>query len=109
MSLEKTVYMNQLFELYGQLLTQKQAEMLALYYEEDYSLSEIADHYEISRQGVRDNIKRGESSLETYEAQLKLLNRRQKRQTYYQQILSMSNDQAVKQVIHTLIDEEYEQ
>ena len=101
--------MNQLFELYGQLLTQKQAEMLALYYEEDYSLSEIADHYEISRQGVRDNIKRGESSLETYEAQLKLLNRRQKRQTYYQQILSMSNDQAVKQVIHTLIDEEYEQ
>ena len=109
MSLEKTVYMNQLFELYGQLLTQKQAEMLALYYEEDYSLSEIADHYEISRQGVRDNIKRGESSLETYEAQLKLLNRRQRRQTYYQQILSMSNDQAVKQVIHTLIDEEYEQ
>lgn len=108
MSLEKTVYMNQLFEFYQGLLTHKQAEMLALYYEEDYSLSEIAHHYNISRQGVRDNIKRGELSLEYYEDQLRLLAHRQTRLNYYQRILSLSKNDEVKELIQQLINDEYE-
>lgn len=52
-----------LLDIYGGVLTDKQREMLELYYNEDLSLSEIAANEGISRQGVRDSIKRGEESL----------------------------------------------
>lgn len=108
MSLEKTVYMNQLFELYEGLLTPKQAEMLSLYYEEDYSLSEIAQYYDISRQGVHDNIKRGEAALEHYEAQLHLLAQRDKRWQHYQAMMTCDEIQSLKTHIQLLMDEEYD-
>ncbi len=52
-----------LLDIYGGVLTEKQREMLELYYNEDLSLSEIAANEGISRQGVRDSIKRGEDAL----------------------------------------------
>ena len=52
-----------LLDIYGGVLTEKQREMLELYYNEDLSLSEIAEGEGISRQGVRDSIKRGEETL----------------------------------------------
>ena len=52
-----------LLDCYGELLTIKQREYMELYYCEDLSLSEIAEHENISRQGVRDSIKRGEAEL----------------------------------------------
>lgn len=52
-----------LLDIYGGVLTDKQREMLELYYNEDLSLSEIAANEGISRQGVRDSIKRGEETL----------------------------------------------
>lgn len=78
--------MNQLVGFYQYLLTAKQQEMLQLYYEEDFSLAEIADHYQISRQAVRDNLKRSEKAMEQYEAQLQLIARRDQRARYFQQI-----------------------
>lgn len=62
-----------LLDLYGKLLTEKQYDVLDLYYNNDYSLSEIGELLKISRQGVRDNIKRGEESLFKYESALLLL------------------------------------
>ena len=58
--------------VYGQLLTEKQRDVLDLYYNEDLSLSEIAENTGISRQGVRDSIKRGEEALTYFEQTLKL-------------------------------------
>lgn len=81
MAIHKTLRMNQLFDFYQALLTQKQQQMLELYYEEDLSLAEIAEHYAISRQAVHDNIRRGEKALEDYEAKLELLTRRNARMT----------------------------
>lgn len=52
-----------LLDIYGGVLTDKQRDVLDLYYNEDLSLSEIAANDEISRQGVRDSIKRGEETL----------------------------------------------
>ena len=52
-----------LLDIYGDVLTEKQRDVLDLYYNEDLSLSEIASNDEISRQGVRDSIKRGEETL----------------------------------------------
>lgn len=52
-----------LLDFYGEMLTEKQRNCLAYYYEEDLSLSEIAENEGISRQGVRDSIKRAEAQL----------------------------------------------
>ena len=70
MEVEKTNRMNALFECYATLLTQKQMNYMELYYADDYSLGEIAEEYEISRQAVYDNIKRTEKNLEDYERKL---------------------------------------
>lgn len=108
MSLERTVWMNQLFAYYGNLLTDKQYAMLSLYYEEDYSLAEIAEHYQISRQGVHDNIKRAEAALERYEDQLQLYALRKQRIALYQQLESLVKDQTSQEIINQLMKLEYE-
>ncbi len=59
-------------DFYGEILTEKQRDVLELYYNEDLSLAEIAEHEKISRQGVRDSIKRGEESLLDLESKLKI-------------------------------------
>ena len=62
-----------LFDFYGVLLTDRQREMMELYYREDLSLGEIAGKYEISRQAVYDAIKRSEKTLKRFEKKLGLL------------------------------------
>ncbi len=56
-----------LMDIYGNALTEKQRDMLADYYERDFSLSEIADNYGISRQAVHFAVKQAEDSLNGYE------------------------------------------
>lgn len=70
--LQKTTRMNFLYDFYHALLTEKQQEYMALYYRDDYSLVEIAELSNVSRQAVYDNIRRTEQSLEMYEEKLKL-------------------------------------
>jgi predicted DNA-binding protein YlxM (UPF0122 family) len=64
-----------LLTFYGPLLTERQQKLLALYCEEDFSLSEIAAREGISRQGVYDAVRRGARQLEEYEAMLGLAER----------------------------------
>lgn len=71
--LEKLSQMVWLKDFYGPLLTEKQRTILSLYYENDFSLSEIADEMNISRQGVYDLVKRAEHQLLQYEQKLGLL------------------------------------
>ena len=59
-----------LIEMYSPVLTENQRSMMEMYYYEDLSLAEIADNCGISRQGVRDSIKRGESALKDLEDKL---------------------------------------
>lgn len=61
-----------LLDFYGGILTDKQRDVIDLYYNQDLSLSEIAEHESISRQGVRDSIKRGEVMLYQYEDKLRI-------------------------------------
>lgn len=68
-----TFYMSMLFDFYGELLTEKQKELFDLYYNEDLSLSEIAEHAGISRQGVRDTIVSAETTLRDTEEKLGLM------------------------------------
>lgn len=64
-----------LLDFYGELLTEKQRVCFDLHYNEDLSLSEIAEQCGISRQGVWDNIRRAESALEDIEAKTGLVRR----------------------------------
>ncbi len=71
--MEKTVQISILLETYGKLLTEKQYQMLDDYYNNDLSLSEIAENANITRQAVRDNLKKGESKLLEYEEKLGIM------------------------------------
>ena len=64
-----------LFDFYGDMLTEKQQQVVELYYDEDLSLAEIAENQNITRQGVRDNIKRSEEKLFELEEKLGLFKR----------------------------------
>ena len=68
--------MGELFDFYGQLLTERQQEMMTFYYHQDLSLGEIAERIGISRQAIYDNLRRSEKLLEDYDQKLQLLARR---------------------------------
>lgn len=78
--LEKTTRINYLFDFYHSLLTSKQRNYMQLYYLDDFSLGEIAEEFNVSRQAVYDNIKRTEAMLEQYEEKLRLFAKFQERQ-----------------------------
>ena len=64
-----------LYEIYGALLTEKQRQCLELYFCEDYSLAEVAEEMQVSRQAIHDLLKRVEQTLEHYEEMLGFLQR----------------------------------
>lgn len=71
--MDKVYEISLLLDFYGQLLTVRQYEILDMHYSNDYSLGEIAEELNISRQGVYDNIKRGVSALKEFESKLGLV------------------------------------
>lgn len=79
--LEKTNRMNLLLAFYEPLLTDRQRTFLKQYFHEDFTLGEIAEVFDISRQAVFEHIKRAESTLEEYEHKLGLLAKHDARRT----------------------------
>lgn len=75
MNTEKDLRVSVLLDYYSPMLTEKQRDVIDLYYNEDLSLSEIAEHEKITRQGVRDSIKRGEQTLYEMEEKFRLAER----------------------------------
>lgn len=71
----KDLKISYLLDFYGEMLTPPQREMIEAYYNEDLSLGEIAEEREISRQGVRDAVKRAELQLTEMEEKLGLVKR----------------------------------
>ena len=59
-----------LFDFYGELLTEKQRELMDSYYNQDFSIVEIAELRQTSRQSVWDGIRRAQQQLHHYEEQL---------------------------------------
>lgn len=64
-----------LMDFYGQLLTERQFQIIDMHYNNDLSLGEIADNLNISRQGVHDSIKKGKIQLNKLEQELGLVSR----------------------------------
>jgi len=71
--MEKNVTVSILCQIYGNLLTTKQLEIITDYYDNDLSLSEIAENNQITRQAVRDIIKKAEKKLFEFEEKLSFM------------------------------------
>jgi predicted DNA-binding protein YlxM (UPF0122 family) len=70
---EERVKIGLLLDLYGNILTEKQKQTMDLYFQQDYSLSEISEQLSITRQAVRDSLLRAETTLFDTDARLGLL------------------------------------
>lgn len=115
---EKTFEMTMLFDFYGEFLTDKQKEYFDLYYNEDLTLSEIAETNGITRQGVRDNLHRAEKTLLETERRIGLVkkfgeNRRAiyKIESCARDIIEKTSDPVVmdfaEEIIHSLENLKY--
>lgn len=81
-----------LLDYYGDFLTDKQLDIMQLYYDEDMSLTEIAEHLKITRQGVRDAIKRSEDTLIDIESKIGLVGKREHLIKTVNHVKDMMND-----------------
>ena len=106
-NMDKHIEISVLWEIYGKLLTEKQYEVLNDYYNNDLSLSEIAENNNISRQGVRDLIKKGESKLFEYEEKLGIMKKTQENEQTIQLILAQlskiqdnSSDRKIEKILN---------
>jgi predicted DNA-binding protein YlxM (UPF0122 family) len=73
--MEKDLTVSLLLDFYAAFLTEKQREIMDMYYNLDYSLSEVAEAQSITRQGAMDAVKRGVSKLKGMEQELKLMHK----------------------------------
>lgn len=92
--MEDRFKMSILMDLYGTLLTDKQRDILNLYYNDDLSLAEIAENMETSRQAVFDIIKRCHKILLEYEQRLGLMEKETGRENSKAELLQMLNSLA---------------
>ena len=109
MEIEKTNRMNTLFEFYATLLTDKQMNYIELYYADNYSLAEIAEEFNVSRQAVYDNIKKKKKVLEGYEEKLHLFSNYVVRNQLIDELLAeYASDQHLTAVLREIqkIDED---
>ena len=86
--MDKKVEISMLCEIYGKLLTEKQLDIMDNYYNLDLSLSEIAENEGITRQAVRDIIKKGENKLFEFEEKLGIMKKTMKQEEKIANILS---------------------
>lgn len=105
--MEEKVKISMLLEIYGKLLTEKQYQMLEDYYNHDLSLSEIAENQNITRQAVRDNIKKGENKLFELEEKLQIMEKMMKQEKLLQEVLSelgkiqeVSSDKKIEKILN---------
>ena len=91
MKVENSIKISVLLEIYGKLLTNKQYDLLNDYYNHDLSLAEIAENENITRQAVRDNLKKGERKLFDYEEKLGIMKKNRMQEEQIAMILSEIN------------------
>ena len=98
--MKEFVYYNELFEIYGNLLTDKEKETFKDYYCEDLSLSEIADNKSISRAAVQKMVSNVIDKLNYYETMLKVYEKSKS----LKECLESKNIDEIKQKINEVLD-----
>ena len=99
--MKEFVYYNCLFDLYSELLTEKEQETFKDYYQEDLSLAEIAEENNISRTAVQKTIKSVLEKLNYYEDKLNIFHKNEK----LRKILEINNVDEIKNVIEEILGE----
>ncbi len=84
-----------LLEMYGCMLTDRQRELMEFYYWEDMSLGEAAEYLGITRQAVRDGIKRGEQTLSLYEQKLAMAEKISRCREIFDTITEISDENSI--------------
>ena len=102
---EKNLNIGFLLDFYGDLLPERKHSVMDMYYNEDLSLAEIANELGISRQGVRDIIKKSEEELFFYEDKLKLATRLKNIEASASELKQLSDSQELSNEIKEKISE----
>ena len=107
--MEKKIELGMLCDIYGNLLTEKQKEVINDYANQDLSLTEIAENNNITRQAVNDIVKKGETKLLEYEQTLGIMKKQLETEKQIQNILSElskitdnSSDKKVERILNSV-------
>ncbi len=97
---EEYIYYNELFDIYGNLLNEREKEIYELFYEEDLSLQEIADSRQVSKSAIGNAIKIINEKLENYENNLQFLNKKKELQRFIEKI----EEKEIKEKLQKILD-----
>lgn len=86
--IEKKIKIGNLFDFYGELLTDKQKDIVELFCLQDFTFGEISEELSVTRQAVFDTMKRVEVILDNYENKLGLLEKFNQNKTYVRDLLA---------------------
>ena len=107
--MEEKIKISILCGIYGNLLTEKQHQILDDYYNNDLSLSEIAENNQITRQAVKDMINKGKTKLLEYEERLLFMNKMLEREKIIRQIINVlkhiENNNLTQSKINKMIEQ----
>ena len=101
--MEKNIEIGMLLDIYGELLTSKQQDVLDLYYNQDLSLAEIAEEAGITRQGARKILVDGEKKLLEVESKLKILHKKLKNNKIIEELIKETEDVNFKEKLKKLL------
>ena len=101
---EKNLNIGYLLDFYGVLLSDRKRTVMEMYYNEDFSLAEVAEQIGISRQGVRDIIKKSEEELLFYEEKLGLAKKLQSVEGEAEELCRMAHSSVLPDEIKEKID-----
>lgn len=96
--MEDIIYYNELYDLYGELLTDKQKEYFENYYFNNFSLSEMAENYDVSRNAIHKQLKIVVEKLEDYESKMQLYKKMKKLDEFLVNI----NDENIKKTLEDI-------
>ena len=105
MNIEERVRIAVLVRYYGKLLTEKQMEIITMYFDNNLSLSEVSEELNISRQAVKDALDKAFSLLEKYEAELKFIARDEKLKSTIENKPMSSIDMATRFEILSILED----
>jgi len=96
--MEKFTRVSLLYDFYGQLLTDHQRKFIELYYNQNLSLGEIAEDYPVSRQAIRDVLKRAENTLFQYEEKMGLVQKFLEKSQRLREALTVLDSESGKRI-----------
>ena len=101
--MDKNIKVSMLLEMYGKLLTDKQVDVIDLYYNQNLSLSEIAEELNITRQGVRKSLVDGEKKLLDIEEKLGFMAQKERREKIIDEIYQKTFDKSLRKKLLNLL------